>query len=110
MSEQNRELARRIHAAFNERDLATLAELFAPGFISHPLGTTGRAAIEQRWAAMVTRHPDLHTEIEHILVDGDTVAIHAHVQGGDAPAEMVEVFRVEHGQVAELWGVSNLAR
>jgi predicted SnoaL-like aldol condensation-catalyzing enzyme len=110
VNEQNRELARRIHEAFNARDIGALSGLFAPGFISHPLGTTGRAAIERAWAAMIVRYPELRTEIEHILVDGDTVAIHARLHGGDRPARMVEIFRVEDGQVAELWGLSDLAR
>jgi len=106
----HRALGRRMHAAFNARDFAAMPELFALDFVSHPMGTTGRASIEQTWAAMVRRHPEVRSEIEHILVDGDTVAIHARIHGAGAPAQLVEIFRVENGLIAELWGLSDLVR
>jgi predicted SnoaL-like aldol condensation-catalyzing enzyme len=106
----HRALGRTMHAAFNARDFAAAAELFAPGFISHPLGTIGRESIQRAWVAIAERYPELRSEIEHILVDGDTVAIHARLHGAAEPAQMVEIFRVEDGRIAELWGLSDLVR
>lgn len=108
--DDHRALGRKMHAAFNARDFAAGVELFAPDFISHPLGTTGRESIQRAWVAIAERYPELRTEIEHILVDGDTVAIHARLHGAAEPAQMVEVFRVQDGRIAELWGLSDLAR
>lgn len=108
--DDHRALGQRMHAAFNARDFSATAELFTPTFVSHPMGTTGQASVERAWAAMVQRHPEISTEIEHILVDGDTVAIHARINGTGAPAQFIEIFRVEDGRIAELWGISDLPR
>jgi hypothetical protein len=50
--DDHRALGRKMHAAFNARDFAAGIDLFAPGFISHPLGTTGRESIQRAWTAM----------------------------------------------------------
>lgn len=108
-----RKLARRMHDAFNGRDLAAVDEIFTPGFVSHPLGTTGPQAVRRSWSAMIERHPELHTVIEDMVVEGDRAVIRSTLHGvpptpaGRAP-EIIELFRAEDGRIAELWGVSTL--
>lgn len=108
-----RELAHRMHHAFNARDLATTGTIFAPGFVSHPMGTTGPESVRRAWSAMLDRYPELHTVIEDVVAEGDKVVVRFTLTGvppterGRAP-EAIEVFRVEDGRIAELWGVSTL--
>ena len=46
MSEQNKCVVRRYMEALNERDLATLDEIFSPGYANHSprIGVTGKEA------------------------------------------------------------------
>ena len=56
--------------------------------------------------------------VEDMLVDSDRVAVRSVLRGlsnsvpdGAEPAPTtMEIFRVQHGLIAELWGLSNLGR
>ncbi|HEY3506359.1 MAG TPA: nuclear transport factor 2 family protein [Actinocatenispora sp.] len=101
-------LAYRMHGAANAGDYDAMDEIFAPGFVSHPLGTTGIEPIRAGWRAIRSAYPELHSEIRDVLVDGDRVAVRAEITGTPEPATLMEIFRVEDGRVAELWGVTTL--
>lgn len=114
-----RELAHRMHDAFNARDIDAADEIFAADFFSHPL-QDGRAAVKAAWAAIIAAHPATRTVIEDVLVDGDRVALRSKVYGvsdGDdsaadadaAPATLMEIFRVAEGRIAELWGATTMS-
>lgn len=67
---------------------------------------------------MFASHPDIQLSVEDMLVDRDRVAVRSVLRGlsnsvlnGAEPAPtMMEIFRVQHGLIAELWGLSSLAR
>ncbi|MER6142083.1 nuclear transport factor 2 family protein [Streptomyces sparsogenes] len=107
-----------MYEAFNGRDLAALETVLAPDFVSHPLRTTGIGAVADAWSKMFAAHPDIQVTVEDMLVDGDRVAVRSVLRGlsnsvpaGAAPAPtMMEFFRVRHGLIAELWGLSSLGR
>ncbi|MFB6715192.1 MULTISPECIES: ester cyclase [unclassified Streptomyces] len=108
----------RMYEAFNGRDLAALETILAPDFVSHPLRTAGIGAVADAWATMFAAHPDIQVSVEDMLVDRDRVAVRSALRGlsnsllnGAEPApNMMEIFRVQHGLIAELWGLSSLAR
>ncbi|MFF9410627.1 ester cyclase [Streptomyces anandii] len=108
----------RMYDAFNGRNPAALETVLAPDFVSHPLGTTGIGAVADAWSKMFAAHPDIQVSVEDMLVDHDRVAVRSVLQGlsdsvpsGMEPAPaMMEMFRVQHGLVAELWGLSSLGR
>ena len=106
-----RELAHRMHDAFNARDIAAADAIFAPDFYSHPL-QGGIDAVKAAWTAMTEAHPAVRTVIEDVLVDGDRVALRSTVYGlsADGPnvaaATMLEIFQTAEGHIAELWGAS----
>lgn len=108
----------RMYEAFNGRDLAALEAVLAPDFVSHPLRTTGIRAVADAWSKMFAAHPDIQVAVEDMLVDHDRVAVRSVLHGlsnsvpaGAAPAPiMMEIFRVQHGLIAELWGLSSLGR
>ncbi|MFB7510036.1 ester cyclase [Streptomyces broussonetiae] len=108
----------RMYEAFNGRDLAALETILAPDFVSHPLRTTGVEAVADAWSAMFEAHPGIRVCVEDMLVDRDRVAVRSVLHGLSGPrpdgAEpgpvMKEIFRVRHGRIAELWGLSSLGR
>jgi len=105
--EIGRALAYRMHAAGSAGDYDAAYEIFHPDFVSHPLGSKGIEPIRDRWRAIRARNPELRSEIQDILVDGDKVALRAEVHGLDAPATLFEIFRVADGRIAELWGATS---
>src|SRR3954471_14093544 len=60
--------------------------------------------------AMVTAAasvPQRVTVVKRVLVDGEYVVVHSHVQPrpGDAGVAVVHIFRFEDNRIAELWDV-----
>lgn len=105
-------LAYRMHEAANAGDFDAVDEIFAADFVSHPLKTTGRGPIRTAWRAIRQKYPELRSEIQDVLVDGDRVALRSTVHGarardGEQPT-LMEVFRVVDGRIAELWGVTSM--
>ncbi|WP_039827120.1 ester cyclase [Nocardia testacea] len=102
----------RMYEAFNNRDLAALEMILAPEFISHPLGTTGVRAVAQAWSKMFAASPGIQVRVEDLLVDGDRIAVRSTLSTPDSAERvpMMETFRVRHGRIAELWGLSGRGR
>lgn len=127
-----RDVAHRIYAAFNGRDLGAAETIFAADFYSHPLGATGPDAVTRSWSRMIAAYPDIQVVVEDMLVDADSdarsgadagsgrtrVAVRTSLHGipgdGDADGgrtpEMVEIFHVQDGRIAELWGLTTFSR
>ncbi|MBE3013030.1 nuclear transport factor 2 family protein [Microbispora sp. NEAU-D428] len=101
------QLVRRMQECFNSRRFDQAADLHTPDFFSHPLGIPGFEAGKDAWRALVARFPDVRV----LLVDGDKAAVRSTVEGitgpdGDAQPMLFEIFRIEDGRFAEMWGAS----
>ncbi|MGP3963850.1 ester cyclase [Nonomuraea sp. 3N208] len=104
-------LVKRMQECFNSRQFDQAADLHTPGFFSHPLGTTGFEAGKDAWRTLVTRFPGIRVVAQDILVDGDKAAVRSTVEGiaapdGDAQPMLFEIFRIDNGRFAEMWGAS----
>lgn len=84
MSDSDFDLVRRFWAAFNDRDLTGLEDLFADEYVNHaalpgtPPGPEGQAQLMERlWHAF----PDAHFSVEHVARDGDTVICVGTMEG-----------------------------
>jgi predicted SnoaL-like aldol condensation-catalyzing enzyme len=104
-------LVQRMQECFNTRQFDQAASLHAPGFFSHPLGTTGFEAGKAAWHALTARFPGMRVVAQDILVDGDKAAVRSAVEGiaapdGDAQPMLFEIFRIDDGRLAEMWGAS----
>jgi predicted SnoaL-like aldol condensation-catalyzing enzyme len=104
-------LVQRMQECFNTRQFDQAADLHAPGFFSHPLGTTGFEAGKDAWRALVALFPGMRVVAQDILVDGDKAAVRSAVEGiaapdGDAQPMLFEIFRIDDGRLAEMWGAS----
>jgi steroid delta-isomerase-like uncharacterized protein len=119
MSEQNKEVVRRIEEAWDRNDLDALDALFAPDFTSHatvpglPPGLAGAKLAHQ---TSLQSFPDRKVIIEDITGDDELVAVRCRMtgtnQGGLAwagvPAngnsvnvEWISLYRLHDGQVVE---------
>lgn len=110
-----RALGYRVYDAINARDVATLEELFDPNVIRHAAGETGIESAKKSLTSAFTTFPDTRFVVEDLLVDGDKVALRVTVQGipvapGQAQPLIMEIFRIENGRVAEIWGAGTLRR
>jgi predicted SnoaL-like aldol condensation-catalyzing enzyme len=104
-------LVRRLQECFNTRQFDQAADLHTPGFFSHPLGTTGFAAGRDAWRMLTARFPGIRVVAQDILVDGDKAAVRSTVEGIAAPDSdlqpmLFEIFRIDDGRFAEMWGAS----
>ncbi|WP_019631912.1 ester cyclase [Actinomadura atramentaria] len=102
-------LVQRLQECFNTRRFDGADELHTPDFYSHPLGTTGIEAGKDAWRTVVARFPRMRVTAEDILVDGNKVAVRSSVEGmtdSDARPTLIEIFRIENGRFAEMWGLT----
>jgi predicted SnoaL-like aldol condensation-catalyzing enzyme len=104
-------LVQRMQECFNTRQFDQAADLHTPRFFSHPLGTTGFEAGKDAWRALVARFPGMRVVAQDILVDGDKAAVRSAVEGiaapdGDAEPMLFEIFRIDGGRLAEMWGAT----
>jgi predicted SnoaL-like aldol condensation-catalyzing enzyme len=104
-------LVQQMQECFNSRQFDQAEGLHAPGFFSHPLGTTGFEAGQAAWRALTARFPGIRVVAQDILVDGDKAAVRSAVEGittpdGDAQPMLFEIFRIADGRLAEMWGAT----
>jgi predicted SnoaL-like aldol condensation-catalyzing enzyme len=103
-------LVRRMQECFNTRRFDQADDLHTPDFFSHPLGG-GVEAGKDAWRMLTARFPGMRVVAQDILVDGDKAAVRSTVEGietpdGDAQPELFEIFRIDDGRFAEMWGAS----
>jgi steroid delta-isomerase-like uncharacterized protein len=119
--EGNEAAALRFIRGFNNDDWDDVREVVAPGFVfHHPLGGTvaaGPDGMVSTWAGFKVLSPDSWHPIPVMIADGDYVAVllptygHFSGQGDHAPPPtggrldygMVNMVRLEGGQLAEMW-------
>ena len=108
-----RALGYRVYEAINTQDLATLDKLFDPHITRHAMGEVGiesaRAAVTNAFAIF----PQTRFVVEDLVAEGDKVALRVTVHGIPTPAGeplplILEMFRIENGRVAEIWGAGTL--
>jgi len=108
-----RALGYRVYDAINARDIALLEQLFDPNVIRHAAGEVGIESAKKALTSAFASGPDKRFVVEDLLVDGDKIALRVTVQGVPvAPGQplplIMEIFRIENGRVAEIWGAGTL--
>jgi predicted SnoaL-like aldol condensation-catalyzing enzyme len=89
---------------FQRHDAAAVERLYAPDYVQHnPHIPQGRAALK---TLVEQLSPKVYYDPGLILAEGDFVAIHGLIRGwAEAPQVVVDLFRIEGGQLAEHWDV-----
>lgn len=108
--EQLRSLGRRVYDAINEQDHATLDELFDPDVVRHAAGEVGIERAKMAMTNAFAAFPDTRFAVEDVFAEADRVALRVTIHRGEAAPDatlptIIEIFRVERGRVAEIWGV-----
>ncbi len=119
--EANKDLVHRFTAALNAADWNALDSLVTEDFHRHSQATPGvqvtsRADFKQLQESFLATMPDQHVTIDMLVAEGDKVAAYATYAGtmtgpmGDfqptgkrAESKFLSIFRIENGQIAELW-------
>ena len=122
--EENKSIVRRFFEVGPSRgDLDAANELLAPGFVLHvPLPCSpGVRGIDEVVSACRAAFQDLDVTVEDMVAEKDMVAARFTARGVHNGAFMglpptgkpitmtgMEIFRLENGKIAELWGEANL--
>lgn len=103
-------LASRVYEAINAQDIATLEELFDPQIIRHAMGEVGIESARKAMESAFTTFPDKRFVVEDLIAEGNKVALRVTIHGipQQPPPIIMEIFRVENGRVAEIWGAGTL--
>ncbi len=127
MSEENKDVVRRVEEAWNSGDLDALDELFAPEFDNSSTGVPG---VPPGLEGAKTSHqmsmrsfPDRRVEVQDLIAEGDTVVARCLMtgtnQGGldwagvpangkQAAMPWVSVYRLRDGKIVEHHAVMDL--
>jgi predicted ester cyclase len=128
LAERNKDLIRRMEAAWESDDLDALDDMFHPDAISHaavpflPPGLEGWKLAHRKMKAAV---PDRKVTIEDMIAEGDTVVVRARLfgsnRGGLAWAgvqpngnridmEFISIYRIRDGRIAECWALNDMMK
>lgn len=120
-SVKNKEVVNRFIEISNDADWEQLADVVAADFRRHSAATAGEpvrslAEFVTLQQGFMTTFPDQHVRLDHMIAEGDHVAIRATYTGtqsgpmGAFPASgnkvdgpFIAFFRIESGKIAELW-------
>jgi steroid delta-isomerase-like uncharacterized protein len=123
-TEENKSIVRRFfEVGPSKGDLIAANELLSPGFALHvPLPCSpGIAGINDVISACRAAFEQLNVTVEDMVAEDDRVAARFTARGIHKGAFMglpptgksitmtgIEIFRIENGKIAELWGEANL--
>lgn len=111
--EENRALANQVYEAINAQDLVALEKLFDPQIIRHAAGEIGIDKAKHAVTSAFATSPDRRFIVEDMLVEGNKVALRVSVQAipvveGRPQPVIIEIFRIDNGRVAEIWGAGSV--
>jgi len=107
--ESNRVLVVRFYdTVFNQHDLSIAGTVLAPNYIQHnPHVPSGSAPFISFFTEYFKANPQARSAIVRSAADGDLVFLHVHSTSNpqDRGNAIVDIFRVDHGKIAEHWDV-----
>ena len=121
-SESHKSLVHKYIELWNTGNLALADEVFASDFVdhSHLEFSPGPAGVKRAVAEFRAAFPDAHVTIEHMLCEGDTVALHLLLHGThqatfagfpptgkQAVLRGMDFIRIANGKLVELWNCSD---
>jgi predicted ester cyclase len=102
-------------------DFSKLHEIYGPGFVAHAGGK--KYSLEEdnlSGKAIRTAVPDLQVMVDHLIGEGDLVAVRWRARGTNSVAaagmpgkgakmevEGMTIFRFEHGRIVEEWSLTD---
>ena len=112
------------NAVFNKHDLGILDEYMRDDYIQHNANVpTGKAGFRKFFEATFKVIPDFKCSFKQIIAEGDRVAVYSTTSGTHTGAwigpaatgnklsyDVVDIFRVQDGKIAEHWDVADTFR
>lgn len=106
-------LGYRVYEAINTKNIAALEELYDTQVIRHAAGETGIESVKNAVMSAFTAFPAIRFVVEDLVAENDKVALRVTIHGiptppGEPLPIIMEIFRIENGRVAEVWGAGTL--
>jgi predicted SnoaL-like aldol condensation-catalyzing enzyme len=96
-------------AFFNSHNTDAAKEAVSDNVIQHGSGiANGRDALTSHYLTEFRAHADSTAIVTNVIAEGDLVLVYSHMQNSadDRGNAVVHMFRVENGQIAEMWTLS----
>lgn len=124
--QEHKELTRRFHEeVWAKRNLDYIDELVAESFVGHdpalPEPVRGPAGVRETATVLQSAFPDATVELDHLVADGDLLAIHRTLTGThdgefmgieptgtEATIPGMAIYRFGDGEVVEEWQVIDM--
>jgi len=105
--ERNKALVKQFFAAVEGRDKATVEKIVREDYIQHmPMIPSGRAAILHYIDMVAPKGLGKMPQFARVIAEGDLVMVHFRREDPDGPVATMEIFRIQGGQIAEHWAVT----
>lgn len=123
-AKENKAIVRRFMDAYNDRQLDIFDELVAEDYFDHVFEQQGREHLKQLFTTAFEAFPDWYESIEDIIAEDDKVWLRVKATGThtgewnlfgallpptgkEVTLNMVFIWRIENGQLAEGWEVDS---
>ena len=107
--ERNKALVKQFFAAVEGRDKATVEKIVREDYIQHmPMVPSGRAAILHYIDMVAPKGLGKMPQFARVIAEGDLVMVHFRREDPNGPVATMEIFRIQGGQIAEHWAVTEL--
>jgi predicted SnoaL-like aldol condensation-catalyzing enzyme len=91
---------------FGDKDVSAIDQYLLPTYIQHnPSLPDGSEPLKKAVTQWFTGAPKEKIDIQHLSAEGDLVYIHLRSKIGDKTFSVIDIFRIEHGKIAEHWDV-----
>lgn len=103
----NKALVEQFFRAVESRDKQAVTRIVREDYIQHMPGIpTGRAAILNYIDMMTPKGQGTMPKFARVVAEGDLVVVHFRRDDPNGPVATIEIFRVQGGQIAEHWAVT----
>lgn len=114
-TETNKTLVRRYLEMWNTGQVELADEVLAPTWVDHAHPeVTGPESVKQAVSRIRAAFPDFHITIEHIVSEGDLVALRGTIrrtqQGTPLVSAVMWFVRLASGKMVEMWTGSETSR
>jgi predicted SnoaL-like aldol condensation-catalyzing enzyme len=118
-AETNKALVRRFfEEIFNKRNLDSIEDFVAPGFVNHnnptSIATPGPVGVRETLLKAFASYSDFNSTILDLIAEEDKVAVrgidHFTYLSEDKPTTVnwIEIIRLENGKAVEAWAVEQM--
>jgi len=103
----NKALVKQFFHAVETRDKELVVKIVREDYIQHMPGiATGRAAILNYIDMVAPKGQGKEPVFRRVIAEGDLVVVQFRREDANGPVAVVETFRIQGGQIAEHWAVT----